>query len=200
MTTFSTAVNQDVNGIRTTSEYGDRGDGVSTWFQFVRLADEIAVSAAALGGVTDAAVTAPSASASIPAALKGLLSLVPISTSSQAVSAIGNGSGLAANSAATATLVAGGAGKRTWVSKIVVTGGGATAAGLVSLAVSGLTGGTRTYTLGVPAGVTVGVTPFVLDFGDGFPASADNTAIVATLDAFGAGNTAARVNMFGYVR
>lgn len=200
MTTYGAAVNQDVNGIKTTSEYGNRGDGTNTWFQYVRLAEQIAVSASALGLPADAAVYAPSSSASIPAALKGLLGLTTVSTSSQAASAIANGSGLAANATATATLVAGGSGKRTWVTKVVVSGGGATAAALVNLTITGLTGGTRTYTIGVPAGATVGLAPIVLDFDGGFPASADNTPIVATLDAFGAGNTAARVNIFGFVR
>lgn len=200
MTVYGANVNQDAGGVRTTSDYGDRGDGTNAWFQYVKTAEEIAVTAAALGTTSDAAVYAPSSSGSLTALVKGLLGLQPVGTSSQACSAIANGSGLAANAVATATLVAGGSGKRTWVTKIVVTGGGATSAALVDLTITGLTGGTRTYTIGVPSGATTGLTPLVLDFGDGFPASADNTPIVASLGAFGAGNTAARVNIFGFVR
>lgn len=111
--------------------------------------------------------------------------------------ALSASSGNVANSSAAATL-AGTVGKTTYISGFSVTGGGATAASLISVTVAGLLGGTKTYTFAVPAGATTGCTPLVVEFSKPIPASATNTAIVVTAPAFGAGNTNATVNAHGY--
>lgn len=197
MTAYSTPLNSDSSGIKTSSDYGDRGDGVDAWYQWGRVADGGDI---AQGDRSDAAVTSPSSDATVVALLKGLLSLTAVGTTSQGSSAIANGSGNVANASAAATLVAGGASKRTWVQKITVTGAGATAASVAALTVTGMTGGTRTWNIVIPAGATTSIIPLELDFGPGFPASADNTPITATMAAAGAGNTNMAVNIFGYVR
>ena len=196
MTAQSTDLNTDVNGVKTSSEYGDRGDGTSTWMQYMRTADGGQVT---IGAKADTAVLDGTSSSSVIAALKGLIRLARVSTSSLAVSAIGNASGNVANAIATATLVSA-ASKTAWLTKVVVTGAGATAASVVSVTITGLVGGTRTYTVTVPAGATTAIAPLILDFGDGIPASATNTVITVSVPAFGAGNTNVSVNVEGYVR
>lgn len=112
-------------------------------------------------------------------------------------SGISAASGNVANASAVATLAAV-AGKTTYISGLTITAGGATAGALVSATVAGLSGGTATYTIGAPTGVTVAATPMVLQFNPPLPASAVNTAIVVTLPALGAGNTNAAVSAWGY--
>lgn len=68
MTTYAAQVNQDANGVRTTSEYGDPGDGSTRWFDVVKVA-----SGGTSGSTADAAVTDPANSGSVIALLKGLL-------------------------------------------------------------------------------------------------------------------------------
>lgn len=46
----STALNTDTNGVKTSSQYGDRGDGVSDWFVYVRSAAQKAEDAAHASG------------------------------------------------------------------------------------------------------------------------------------------------------
>ena len=53
-------------------------------------------------------------------------------------------------------------------------------------------------TVAVPAGVTTGIAPILLQFNPALVASATNTAIVVTLPALGAGNTNASVAAWGY--
>jgi hypothetical protein len=89
-------------------------------------------------------------------------------------------------------------GKTTYISKLVVTGGGATAAQVTGVTLSGIVGGSAVYVLGVPAGVAFAVTPLVLDFNPPVPASAINTAIAVTANSFGAGNLNANVEAFGF--
>lgn len=189
-------LNQDSNGVRTSAEYADRGDGTSQWVHSQRIWDGGDV---AQGDRSDAAAVLATADATVIAALKGILRLVGVSTSSQAASAIAHGSGNVANAIATATLVSA-ASKRTHLTKVVVHGAGATGASVVALTITGLTGGTRTFNIVVPAGVTTSIVPLILDFEGGFPASADNTPIVASLAAFGAGNTNAGVSVYGYTK
>lgn len=111
--------------------------------------------------------------------------------------ALNASSGNVANTAATATL-AGAAGKTTYISGFEITSGGATAAALVSATVTGLLGGTATYTYGCVAGATTANAPLVVTFTPPQPASAVNTAIVVSLPALGAGNTNATVVAHGY--
>lgn len=111
--------------------------------------------------------------------------------------ALSASSGNVANSTATATL-AGAASKVTYICGFTVHGGGATAASLIDVTVTGPTGGTMTYTFGVVAGATAPCTGLNISFNPPIPASAANTAIVVSAPAFGSGNTKATVNAYGY--
>lgn len=105
-------------------------------------------------------------------------------------------SGNVANASAVATLS--GSLGTTYISGFEVTGGGATAAALVSVTVAGLIGGTATYTIGVVAGASAPNAPLVVTFNPPIPASAVNTAIVVTVPALGAGNTNSAVVAHGF--
>ena len=70
MPTQAAALNDDTNGILTSGYYADRGDGTSNWIVATRTFDGGDV---AQGDKDDAAVTDPTASSSVIAALKGLL-------------------------------------------------------------------------------------------------------------------------------
>lgn len=106
-------------------------------------------------------------------------------------------SGNVANAAATATLAAS-ATKFNYLTGFEITGGGATAAALVAVTVTGCAGGTLTYTFAVPAGAAVGATPLVVQFPKPLKSSAVNTAIAVSAAAFGAGNTNAAAVAHGY--
>lgn len=113
------------------------------------------------------------------------------------VTPVQNSSGDVAAAAAVATLAAA-AGKTTYITGFSVTGGGATGASVVQVVVSGLLGGSQTYNVPVPAGVTLGIVPLKVDFETPLPASAANTAIVVTCPSLGAGNAHAAANAWGY--
>lgn len=117
----------------------------------------------------------------------------PVSTLTQVSASSGN----VAAASAVATL-AGVAAKTTYISGFSITGAGATGASVVSATVTGVLGGTQTYTVPVPAGAAVGITPLFVEFNPPLPASAVNTAIVLTLPSLGSGNTNATVNAWGY--
>lgn len=106
-------------------------------------------------------------------------------------------SGNVANASAAATLGAV-AGKTTYMTGFEITSGGATAAAIVSPTVTGISGGTATYTYGCVAGATVANSSLQVTFYPPLIASAANTAIVVTLPALGAGNTNATVVAHGY--
>lgn len=103
-----------------------------------------------------------------------------------------------AAAAQTASLAAGGAGTKNFLSQIVVTGLGATAGSAVDMLVAGIEGGTKTIQVGVPAGATTPITPINLRFEPPIPASADDTAITVTLPSFGTGNTDACLFVTGF--
>lgn len=107
-------------------------------------------------------------------------------------------SGNVANASAAATLAAVAA-KTNFLSGFQITAGGATVGADVSVTITGLLGGTITYTFNAPAGALVGATPLIVTFPYPLPASAVNTAIVVTCPALGAGNTNATANAQGYV-
>ena len=81
-----------------------------------------------------------------------------------------------------------------------LTGSGATVGNVVSLTVTGLLGGTMTYTVAVPTGATIGVPALIVQFPEAIMASAANTAITVSVPSFGTGNTHAAVSMYGYRR
>lgn len=105
-------------------------------------------------------------------------------------------SGSVANAAAAASLAAD-ANAYNWLSGFDVTGGGATAAVLVVITVTGLLGGTITFVMAAVAGVTLPVR-FEKSFMKALRSSAKNTAIQVSAAAFGAGNTAVVTNVYGY--
>jgi len=107
-------------------------------------------------------------------------------------------SGVVAAATATATLPAVSA-KTNYLTGFDITGLGATAGSTITATIVGLLGGTRSYPVVVPAGVTVGITPLVMSFSPPLAASAVNIAIVVSVPTFGAGNTFAQVNAQGYV-
>jgi hypothetical protein len=111
--------------------------------------------------------------------------------------AITAASGNVANASAVATL-AGVAAKTTYLTGFEITAAGATAAAVVSVTVTGLAGGTATYTFAAPAGATLIAQPLLIEFVPPLQSSAVNTAIVVTLPALGLGNTNATVNAHGY--
>lgn len=112
---------------------------------------------------------------------------------------VGASSGNVAAATATATLAAV-AGKTTYLCGFSITGGGATAASLVQPTVVGLIGGTFTYTIAVPAGVTLGIPAMNRSFNPCMPASAPNVSIVVSSPTFGAGNTNVTINAEGYYK
>lgn len=111
--------------------------------------------------------------------------------------ALNESSGNVAAGTATATLPAV-AGAMNWLFGFDVYGGGATAASVISCTVTGLAGGTATYSVAIPAGVTTGITPLNIRFPEPIPATAVNIAIVTSCPTFGAGNTNATVNAYGF--
>ena len=81
-----------------------------------------------------------------------------------------------------------------------LTGAGASSATVVSLTVTGLLGGTMTYTVGVPSGANVSIQPLIVQFPEAIMATAANTAITVSVPTFGTGNTNVAVSMYGYRR
>jgi hypothetical protein len=79
-----------------------------------------------------------------------------------------------------------------------ITGGGATAGGVVSATLAGLLGGTLTYSFPVPTGVTVAAAPLVVEFAPALAAATASSDIVLTLPGLGAGNTGASIAIHGY--
>jgi hypothetical protein len=69
-------LNTDTNGKNTSSEYGDRGDGTSRWYQWRRTANG---GDATQGATADAAVTDPTSAGTVVALLKGILTACRLS-------------------------------------------------------------------------------------------------------------------------
>lgn len=111
--------------------------------------------------------------------------------------ALAASSGNVANAVAAATLVAV-AGKTAYLTGFEVTGAGATAGLPVSVTVTGLLGGTLTFTYAAAAGVLVANQPLIIQFPIPLPASAVNTNIVVSCPALGAGNTNNTVSAHGF--
>jgi hypothetical protein len=76
MAVFGQSVNQDAQGVKTSAVYGNRGDGTSEWYETARIFDGGNVTQ---GARADAAVTDPTASGSLVALLKGILSFLRVS-------------------------------------------------------------------------------------------------------------------------
>lgn len=93
--------------------------------------------------------------------------------------------------------LAGAASLRTYISGAMISGGGATAASVIQVTITGLTN-TLSFNIAVPAGAAVGIQTLQLLFDPPLPASADNTAIVVNVPSFGAGNTNASASAWGF--
>jgi hypothetical protein len=111
---------------------------------------------------------------------------------------VGSTSGNVAAASAVATLPAV-SGKTNYIEGFTITGAGATGASNVVATLTGLLGGTNSYIVTAPAGVTTAIQALTVVFDTARPASAANTAIVVTLPSLGAGNTHACVNAWGFV-
>lgn len=107
-------------------------------------------------------------------------------------------SGNVAAAAATATLPAVSA-KTNYLAGFSITGAGATGASVIAVTITGLLGGTATYNMAIPAGVTLAVAPLLVNFIPPLPASAVNIAIVVSAASFGTGNTNAAAHAWGYL-
>lgn len=88
--------------------------------------------------------------------------------------------------------------KQAFLSGFEVTGAGATTALPVSVTVTGIAGGTLTYSYTAIAGVLLANQPLVVQFSPPIPASAINTAIVVSCPTLGSGNTKNTTNAHGY--
>ena len=110
---------------------------------------------------------------------------------------LASSSGNVANASAVATLTPR-ATKTAFISQLIVTAAGATAALAVNVTVTGLVGGTQTFTFVYPAGATIAATPLVVSFPIPLKAATPDTNIVVTLPASGLGGTNAAVSASGY--
>jgi hypothetical protein len=114
--------------------------------------------------------------------------------------AVNGASGAAQSNAAALPAVAG---KTNYLEGFDITGGGATAASVIEVSVTGLNGGTIKFELPILAGVTGPMNAqggFSVRFPEPLPASGTNTAITVTCPSFGAGNTNASVVAYGYYK
>lgn len=112
----------------------------------------------------------------------------------------GNAAGAAQINAAS---LAAAANRTNYIEGFDVTGGGATAAGVIEATVTGLQAGTLKFELPIAAGATAPAFSnptgmFSVRFPSPLPASGLNTAITVTVPSFGAGNTNASVNAYGF--
>lgn len=113
--------------------------------------------------------------------------------------ALQSSSGNVANANAVATLAAS-ASLYTYCTGFEITSSGATASSIVSATLTGLLGGTATYTYSSVAGALLGNAPLIVTFQLPLISIAQNTAIVLTLPALGLGNTNATVTIHGFNR
>ena len=107
-------------------------------------------------------------------------------------------SGNVTNAAAVATITSGG-NNFAFIAGFEITYGGATGALCVNPTVTGVLGGTMTYTVCAPAGVALIGTPLIVEFTPPLKAAAVNTNIVVTLPALGAGNAFASTVAHGWI-
>jgi hypothetical protein len=129
--------------------------------------------------------------------MRTVLAPYPAGPTGKDATVITASSGNVAAGTATATLTAGGANFLTYISGFEFTGAGATGASVVALTVTGTVGGTLTYNVAVPAGVSTGVS-LIVEFNPPIPANALNTNIVVSIPTLGAGNTNSAVVAHGY--
>ena len=88
--------------------------------------------------------------------------------------------------------------KQAFCAGFTITGSGATAALPVSVTLSGVQGGTMTFTYAAAAGVLVANTPLHVTFNPPLAATAINTVITVSCPTLGSGNTNNTANIWGY--
>ncbi len=102
--------------------------------------------------------------------------------------------GVAATAVAT---LATAATEQAWLSQVIVSGLGATAAGASQLTIAGCEGEDIVVSIPIPAGATLAITPFILRFEPALRAATGDD-ITATITTFGAGNTRSEVTAIGW--
>jgi hypothetical protein len=107
-------------------------------------------------------------------------------------------SGNVANATAAATLPAA-SNQVTYITGFEVTGAGITALGSVTTCtVTGIVGGTLSYTYTAVIGALLANPPLIIQYTTPIPASGPGVAIVVSCPALGAGNTNNTVNAHGF--
>lgn len=106
-------------------------------------------------------------------------------------------SGNVANAVATATIPAV-SGRLNYITGLYITGSGATSGAAVSVTITGLVGGTQTYTYTAATGAALANTPLQINFPTPIQATGLGVAIVVSCPALGAGNTNNTVVVTGF--
>jgi hypothetical protein len=148
------------------------------------------------GGFVPGFVTAAALLASTALLAGAALAQTPLIKPSTPQVGIVASSGNIAAATATATLPAV-QGRFNYLCGFSITSSGSTAALVVQPVITGLNGGTLTYTYSSVAGVTLANAPLEVSFSTCMPASSPNTAIVVSMPSLGAGNTSTTVNAWG---
>lgn len=107
-------------------------------------------------------------------------------------------SGNVANAIASATMPAVAA-KINYATGFEITGAGATTGLPVTVTLTGVLGGTLSYTYTFAVGALLPNQPLIIEFPEPVPASAANIALVLSCPAGGAGNTNNSVTLHGFV-
>lgn len=111
-----------------------------------------------------------------------------------------SGNVAAGTAAATLAPGPGTTGQLVYICGFAVTSTGSTATAIVSLTVTGLQGGTQTYTYVTVAGVTAGNAALIVNYNACIQANNSGVSIVVSLPSLGAGSTNATVNAWGFRR
>jgi len=106
-------------------------------------------------------------------------------------------SGNVANATVAATLAAV-VGKTMYVSGFTVSGAGATAGLPVTVTLTGVVGGTASFTYAAAVGALVGNTPLAVVFPKPLPATGPGVAITLSCPALGVGNTNNSAVLYGF--
>jgi hypothetical protein len=89
-------------------------------------------------------------------------------------------------------------GRTNFLTQIIVTATGATAASELDVNITNLVGGTLHMAFVIPVGALVQATPLVIQFIPPIPATGTNVAINGNMGAAGAGNTQQTMALYGY--
>jgi hypothetical protein len=89
-------------------------------------------------------------------------------------------------------------GKTTYLTGFTVTGSGATAASVITVTLAGCAGGTMSFVMAIPAGVTAAVQPLSVSFNPALAAATPSSDIVLSVPTLGPGNTNIAASLWGY--